>query len=331
VTTRTSLARRLTLGVLLVLLAAVLLLPGCSKAGDPWEKVSGGKPRVLVSFAPLYCFAKAVAGPDVAVLSLLAATGPHDYKETADDLIAAQKADLILFNGLTLDDFMTRVASSTKKTEIVHKLADAIPKSQLIHSDEDEPGHAHKHGDGHAHSHGEYDPHVWLGLDNVKPMVQRIAELLSKTDPARKDGYQARADAYVKKLDELKAYGDKLFKDKKNRKFITNHESFRYFARSFGLELLESIQLQAGVEPDGGQIAKLAELCKKHNVRVIGVEPQYSRAAAETLQKSLRKDIPELAIVELDPIETAPPDRLGPDYYLERMKQNLDNLAKHLR
>jgi ABC-type Zn uptake system ZnuABC Zn-binding protein ZnuA len=325
----------LLLAALSMVLAAVLVLPGCRRAEDPWARVKGGPPRVLVSFAPLYCFAKAVGGDDVAVLSLTTTTGPHDHQETADDAIAAQGADLFLVNGLGLDDFVTRVANraGNDRKDLVQKLGDALPKDRLLRvAEEDE--HDHGKGHEHHHHHGEFDPHVWLGVEEAERMVRRIAELLAQRDPARKDGYQARADAYVKELRKLLDDGKAALKGKKNRKIITNHHSFRYFARAFGLEVLDSIQMQPGIAANNQQMAHLMEVCKKHHVRVIGVEPQYDRKAAKTLQDSLRKDLPDLAIVELDPIETAEPDALardGPAYYLRRMRQNVENLAKHLQ
>ncbi len=326
--TRTSVAGTLAV---VALLAVAALLPGCRAPEDPWKDVPGGRPRVLTSFAPIYCFAKAVAGPDVAVLSLLTTTGPHDHSTGADDTLAAATADLFLTNGLTIDDFAVTVAnaSGNPRRDLVQNLAEGIPAEQLIKFS----GAEHKHANGEKCNcaHGDFDPHVWLGIPEAKHMVRRAAELLSKQDPARKDGYHARAEAYVQQLDQLLADGKKALAGKKNRKFITNHHSFRYFARAFGLEVLDSIQMQPGVDADGAQLARLVKLCKANDVRVIGVEPQYSRKAAETLQASLRKELPELVIVELDPIETAPPERLSPEYYLERMRQNVENLAKHLR
>jgi zinc transport system substrate-binding protein len=328
VSTRTSLAGKLAV---VALLAVAVLLPGCRGPEDPWKDVPGGPPRVLTSFAPIYCFAKAVAGPDVAVLSLLTTTGPHDHDVVPDDLLAVEKADLFLINGLTIDDFAIKVANpgGKAKADLIQKLGDAIPTAQLIRFSEAE--HKHAHGEKCDCAHGEFDPHVWLGVPEAVCMVKHVAELLGKRDPAHKDDYKARADAYVKQLNQLLADGQKALKDKKNRKFITNHHSFRYFARAFGLEVVDSIQMQPGVEADGAQLARLVKLCKENDVRVIGVEPQYSHKAAETLQNSLRKDLPDLVIVELDPIETAPPERLSPDYYLERMRQNVEILAKHLR
>jgi ABC-type Zn uptake system ZnuABC Zn-binding protein ZnuA len=69
----------------------------------------------------------------------------------------------------------------------------------------------------------------------------------------------------------------------------------------------------------------------EENVRVIAIEPQFSRKDAETLQKALEKKGHKLAIVEIDPMETAPNDQLvSGDYYFVVMRRNLENLAKNL-
>jgi zinc transport system substrate-binding protein len=320
-------------GVVLALLAACVVFPGCGKHEDPWESVPGGPPRVLVSFTPLYCFTKAVAGDDVKVLSLLTTIGPHDHKPTADDALAARKADLFLVNGLDLDDFVTRVAnnSGNPNKDLIKKVGDAIPEDKLIHTEEEDPKEKEK-GKKHDHEHGEHDPHVWLGPDTAILMVKEICKLLQEKDPSRKKTYQDNADAYVKKIQQLHADGLKALKNVKNKKFVTNHESFRYFARAFGLTVLDSIQTQPGVTADAGQMAKLIKLCEDEKVRVIAVEPQYSRAGAEALRDNLKGKKLDVEIIELDPIETAA-DRasLTPNYYLEKMKANIDTLVKHLK
>jgi ABC-type Zn uptake system ZnuABC Zn-binding protein ZnuA len=93
---------------------------------------------------------------------------------------------------------------------------------------------------------------------------------------------------------------------------------------------VDSIQVQAGVEADGRQMAKLIAACQKDGVRVIGVEPQYSRGGAETLRKELQGRNVDIKIVTLDPIETASDDELRPGLYVERMRANLKTLADAL-
>ncbi len=320
-----------------VALAAAALLPGCGRHRNPWDDVPGGSTKVLASFPPLYCFAKTVAGDDAKVISLLTTVGPHDHKVDATDAYLVRGADLFLINGLGLDDFVIRLANSSANPhpDLVQKSGEAIPAPKkgevsragfLIHNAGEE---GHKHADGQVCpicGNGDYDPHVWLGIEEAIVMVHHIRDVLQKQDAAHKEGYQKRADELVGKLRKLQADGLELLKDKKNRVFVTNHHSFRYFARSFGLTVLDSIQLQAGVAPTTAHLDQLVRLCKQHDVRVIGVEPQYSQAAAGML-----KDLcPDLTIVDLDPIETAPPN-FGADYYLRVMEQNLNNLVKHLQ
>src|SRR5204862_7467992 len=101
-------------------------LMGGPPARDPWREGNPASPKVLVSFPPLYCFTKGVAGDDARVVSLLGATGPHEHQANADDAQLAAGADLFLANGLGLDDFVSKVVknSGNKKVQIV-KVADA--------------------------------------------------------------------------------------------------------------------------------------------------------------------------------------------------------------
>ncbi|MCI0641541.1 MAG: metal ABC transporter substrate-binding protein [Gemmataceae bacterium] len=313
-----------------LILGSVLLLVvyGCSKADDAWPET--GKKRVLASFPPLYCFAKQVAGDDADVRCLLTSTGPHDYQPTMRDVFVVRKAHLFLTNGLELDDFVTKLAEDTKnRTTKLVKLGNALPSGKLLPMDHE--GHDH---DGHHHHHGEHDPHVWLHPEIAAEMVRHIANLLGEIDPANKDKYQERAKEQDAEFAKLLAYGQAAFKGKKNRKIITMHESLRYFAQAFGLEVMGSVQLRPGIEGDARSITTLVQKCKEKGVGAICIEPQYPKNSAEVVQAQLKKQGLDVQLVEVDPLETAPaatgnsnPD---PRHYLERMYRNIDNLAKAL-
>ena len=100
-----------------------------------------------------------------------------------------------------------------------------------------------------------------------------------------------------------------------------------------GRDMSGVIEPTAGAEPDPGRFKELVDLCKEKKVRVIAVEPQFpSNKAAKALLDEIRaKGVPDPAFVEVDPIETAPPDELGPDYYEKKMRANLANLAKVMK
>jgi ABC-type Zn uptake system ZnuABC Zn-binding protein ZnuA len=309
-------------------LAGIFAFSGCGTAPDPWKGVPGGPTRVVTSFAPLFCFAKNVAGQDAAVLSLLTTTGPHDYQTGSHDVVLLRTANLFLANGLGLDD---KVIDSVRKSgnadlKII-RLGKAIPQKNLLALGEHEE---HEPKDGHEHEHHDgFDPHVWLGIPEAIMMVERIRDVLKKQDPSHVDGFEKRAAAHVGQLRELHNHGKKALAGKKNRKIIAQHESLGYFARSFGLEVEGAIQLQPGVEPDSAKLAQLVQLCKKEKIRVIAVEPQYSKAGAETLARQLQAHKLTVHLVVVDPLETADPP-LDPGLYLRKMRENIEVLAKHL-
>ena len=317
------------------MLCVVLALPlvgftGCGSPPNPWDGVPGRPTRVLVSFPPLYCFAKQVAGPHAAILCLATTVGPHHYEPTSEDALKANKANLILYNGLGLDDEkVKRLANSSgnNNAQVLAVAEKAIKESARL-----KIGEIH-HGD-HVHAAGP-DPHVWLGLDEAADMVRFICDALQKLDPAHAADFQKRADAYIHKLEDLRRHGEYVFKDKK-AKIITMHESFGYFARGFKLKLLDSIQVQPGIEADAGKLKDLVDACRKEPGRIIiTTEPQYPKGAAQTLENALRTRNVNVRLAEVDTLETADavaltrdPANLEADYYLDRMRKTIDNLAK---
>ncbi|MGL6094877.1 MAG: metal ABC transporter substrate-binding protein [Fimbriiglobus sp.] len=326
-----SLRRRLPTTAFAVALAGVAFaLPlGCAKSDPVWSTATG--PRVAVSFAPLYCFAANVAGPDAVVKSVLTSTGPHhaDFKSTDVRLIAG--ADLFFINGLGLDDQLAKNmlrGAGNGRAKLV-ALAGKFDEKQLL------AGSCH-HGDGdgaHHHDHGDHDPHVWLGLDLAVAMVDTIRDELKLADPAHAAGYDARAAAYQDKLRKLKADGIDALKDKKERQFLTFHESLGYLAAGFHLEIADVIQKTPGKDPSAKELNKLVELCVKKKIRVISVEPQYSTqtSAKRLLEELAAKGVADVVLVPIDPLETANPDELSPEWYENRMRANIAALAAALK
>jgi len=315
----------------LTLITAVIALRGCTKAPAVWENVPGGPTKVLVTIPPLYCFAKNVAGDDAAVLSLLTTQGPHDFEPNRMDTLKAAKADLFISVGLGLDEFVADIAkkSGNKKIEVMELGETALePKKMLLASDEHDE-HEAKERDGHHH-HGEFDPHVWLGIDQAVVMVDYLGTTFQKIDPANKDKYAKRAEAYKEELKALKQEGLNELKAKKNKRLIAMHDSLRYFAQSFGLEIVGSIQPRPGVEADASKLKELARLCKEKDVRVIAVEPQFQNTAAEVLRSHLKGKGIEVELVTVDPMETVMPAELDAGYYVRTMRKNVKNLAEKL-
>jgi ABC-type Zn uptake system ZnuABC Zn-binding protein ZnuA len=304
---------------LFVLFAA---LPGCRNGnGNVWDEEHGL--RVVASFPPLYCFARNVGGDNIAVRSLLTNEGPHGYQYSARDVQLLRNADVFLANGLKLDDHFTdNIRRSCNNADLLYvKCAECIDRDRLEKM---------KEGGGQVcphHPPGSDDPHVWLGIPEAIEMVHCVRDALKKKDPAHAADYDCRADAYVENLKKLHADGRKQLADK-NVKLISTHESLTYFARSFGITVVGSIQLAPGDEPSGDRLRELAQLCVKEGVHLIAVEPQYPANMAQTLRSALKGKVDPVRLVTIDPLETAEPQELDAGWYERKMAENIANLAE---
>jgi ABC-type Zn uptake system ZnuABC Zn-binding protein ZnuA len=317
-----------------MLLLLGLGFAGCTRAPDPWKDAKAGQKHILVTFPPLYSFTHAIAGDDAFVLCYLAADGPHDYQFSPIDAIKAKDSHLLIFNGLELDNRFVRKINERRAVPTL-EVGAQLPESMLMPmGKEDDDGDKHDDKDGHHHHHGVHDPHIWLGPPQAMAIADAIGKKLAEIDATHADGYTKRTAQLKDQLAKLHAEGKDRFKDKKNRKVLTMHDSFGYFAKAFGLEVAGSIQEQPNVAPDAARFAKLEDMCRKQLVGVITFEPQFTDAQPRKLAKHLKERGLAVEIAEFDPLETAPLDAGGvnpaPAYYFDKMKANIDNLAKAL-
>jgi ABC-type Zn uptake system ZnuABC Zn-binding protein ZnuA len=307
-----------------------LMALGCGNRMASTARSDGHGPKVVVSFAPLYCFAANVAGDDATVKNVMTTTGPHDFIPTDAEVRLVTNADILFIVGLGLDERQAELmksGSGNTKLKVV-ELGERLDPKTLRDGFADGDGH----GDGHKH---EKDPHVWLSPDLAAGMANVIRDELKAADPAHAAGYDARAAAYVARLDRLKADGLARLKDKKDRRIVTFHDSMGYFADAFKLDVRGVLTQKPGQEPDDKQMSKLISICsdKTNPTRVIVVEPQYSNSnSGETLRKELAaKGVPDPKLVEFNTLETVRPDDLTPDWYEKEMGKNLAALAADLK
>lgn len=298
---------------------SLVLLPGCGGAVDPWGVTS--KKRVLTTIVPLHCFAATIAGDDAEVRCLSTGAGPHDFQYTPGDARLLSTADVFIVNGLGLEDFLDPLLKSSGNHRVkVVRTGEKIPAQDRLQAD----GTPHLHGDKLV-SHKGDDPHVWLGVEEATIQVEAIRDALIEVDPAHQTGYRGRADTLIAELRGLKETAKNL---KLPGGLVTFHDSFRYFGRSFGIQIADAIRTQKGEDIGLRELNEKAEKYRKLQVGVIGVEPQYKRTVAENLAKAVG---PHVKVIELDPIETAPTTgayRVDKNYYLETMKKNLQNLKQ---
>jgi len=244
---------------LLALLAATsgILLAACADAPE-----DGGRVRVVATIAPVGALAQAVAG-DAVRLDILVRAGvdPHEYELKSADARAIADAALIFRNGRGADGFLDKALRDSKATVVT--LTDGLP----LRSD---------------------DPHVWHDPTLDIAMVDTIVRALSTADPAHAATFEANGRAYQERLRavdrEVRAAIDAI--PPAQRKMVTDHEAFTYFAARYGLTIVGTVipGPTTGVEPSAGDIAALVETIRREGVRAIfsesSVDPKVTRRVA---------------------------------------------------
>jgi ABC-type Zn uptake system ZnuABC Zn-binding protein ZnuA len=320
---------------LLAALLSVVGLPGCGKMEDPWKGKSGS-PRVVASFPPVASWVMKLSDDRAAVITLCTTMGPHEYSFNPRDTVLMRDAQLLVANGLGLDDsFTDRLNSNSGNSKLCYcrLAAQSLSDSERIKNENYVPG-KHDHEDGECcGGHGPHDPHAWLGLPQAIHMVKQLREELKEVDPDHTAAYNTRTDAYVKELQGLLAEGCRKLKGLRTP-VITHHESMGYFAAAFKLNVIGSVRGLDGQDAGSKKLAELAKKCEGHRRVILTIEPQYPASTADHLQEAVQSIDRNLKVivVKLDPLETcADPDDLTADWYVRKMRQNIDALVEAAR
>lgn len=179
-----------------------------------------------------------------------------------------------------------------------------------VEAEEAEHGHGHGAAEEHGHEAVDRDQHTWLDPQLAKVQAKTIADTLIRIDPSHKDLYEANLKAFQTELDAIHEQLKKALAPVKGKKFFVFHPAYGYFGDAYGLKQIP-VQI-GGKEPTAKQLARLIDLAKEDGVKVIFVQPQFSKKSAEALSKAIGG-----AVVPLDD--------LAPDYL-----KNLQDMAVKL-
>jgi zinc/manganese transport system substrate-binding protein/manganese/iron transport system substrate-binding protein len=306
---RPALRLDITSRPLLALTALVaVVLAACSPAtasrGPAAERL-----RVVATTTVFADIVGAIGGDHVEVDSIVpAGSGPEDYEPRPEDAREISEADLIVSNGVGLDDFLTGIidaAGSATAERLV--LGDGIPTITMD---------------------GEENPHFWLDPSLVQRYyVPAIRGTLARLVPSAKGDIEASATAYAASIRELdEASRTKLAAiPAERRKLVTFHDAFPYFAEHYDFELVGVILENPGQEPSAADLAALVAAVKEAGVTAVFSEAQFDPKLARTLAD-------EAGITRV--VTTLYNDSLGPppaDTYIGLMTWDVDEIVKALR
>lgn len=262
-------------GFALLMMILTLLFSGCAAQTD-------GQKVIVTSFYPMYILTQNVAaGIDGVTVQNMAEQNVgclHDYQLQTRDMVTLEGADALVINGGGMEQFMDKVMTLREDLPVIN----ASEGIEMLPSVSE---HDHDDHDDHDHEGEVMNAHVWLDPSLAMVQVRNIAEGLANADPEHADAYRSNAEAYILKLEQLKAEIAEQLAPYAGREIITFHEAFTYFAEAFGLHVAGVIATEPGEEPSTRDIADTCDLVNTLGIRTLFVEPQYPQKAAQTIAR----------------------------------------------
>lgn len=222
--------------------------------------------KTVASFSILGDLVQQVGG-DRVVVDVLVGPGSdaHVFQPTPSQARLVGQAQIVFSNGLGFEGWKGRLlnAASYKGRQVV--------ASQGIRPMHTEGGHDHT---TQGHHHESIDPHAWQSVSNVMVYVGNIAKGLCEADAAGCDVYQRNAGAYIQQLKALEADIRSAWAvvPVSQRKVITSHDAFGYYAKAYGVKFLAPQGVNTESEASARGVAQLVRQIRKENIKALFVE-----------------------------------------------------------
>ena len=191
-----------------------------------------------------------------------------------------------------------------------------------VHAEADEHGaDAEQAHGGHEHAHGEFDPHIWLDPKRAIEQVENIRDGLIEADPEGEAEYTANAATFIANLQELDAEITATLSPFTGQTFVVFHDFAAYFANSYGMDAEVFVGLPEE-NPSPEDVKRVIEAVQAEGLKSILTEPQAGESTFNTIAQDLN-----VGVSVFDSLEIGEPDAVQPQYYLDTMRQNANNLA----
>ena len=246
------LKKRLFAGLLALALLCTLFSGCAARKAERYD--------VLASTAPVRAMTAALLdGTDLScgLVVTESVSCLHDYTLTVAQMEKLGQADVVVLNGLGLEDFMEDALRTAKHTITASDGVETLPGED-----------------------GE-DPHIWLDPANCILMCKNIAAGLAEFYPDKQPLIEQNLSAVTAEYEAAQTYGEETLKALSCRELVTFHDGFSYFADAYDLTILAAIEEEEGAEPSAAELKEIVELTESHHIPMIFTEKNGAANAAE--------------------------------------------------
>jgi len=297
--------RTLRVRVAVALLAIALTAGATPALAQPQNKPF----RVVTTFTVIQDIAQNVAG-DKAIVESITKPGAeiHDYQPTPLDIVKAQAADLVLWNGFNLERWFERFFDNVKDVPlaVVTEGIEPVGITEGPYS-------------------GKPNPHAWMSPSNALIYVENIRKALVKFDPKNADAYNRNAADYSAKIRALdEPLRKRLAAIPENQRWlVTSEGAFSYLARDYGLKEAYLWPINADEQGTPKQVRRVIDLVRKHKIPVVFSESTISDRAAKQVARETGAKYGGVLYVDSLSAENGPVPS-----YLDLLKVTVETIAK---
>lgn len=249
-----------------VIVALAVVFSGCGRQEQKQEAALPAKTEkrfnVVTTVAPITSMVENVTGDRVRLIGIIpAGMDSHTFEPVPSDVKILSEADLLIVNGLDLEEPTLKLARANMKQDApILRLGDKTITAKEYIYDFSFPK-----------EHGHPNPHLWLDPIHVKRYTELIRDELVSLDPDNKEAYERNAGEFLKRLETL----DRAIKESVetippgNRRLLTYHDSWPYFARRYGFQVIGAVQPSNFSEPSAREVRRLIDQIRKEKVPAV--------------------------------------------------------------
>jgi len=278
------------------------------------------KIKVVTTFYPLTYLANAIGGDQIEITQLIPNnTEIHGWEPAASHIMAAEDANIIIYNGAGLDQWMeddVLPSLSSSNTRTVVESTEGLTLVASQENPEEEAAEA-------EHDHGLYDPHTWVSTYMAKLQAEKIYEALVAVDPEHETYYTQRWQTLEESLTQLDNQYSNSLSHAANSVIFVSHEAYGYLASRYGFEQHGVIGLSADEQPSAATLSGIVEAMEEHHIYTLYVDPVYSSEYIQTIKTEVQTQTGQTVTVLELYLMLGPFNELD---YLAQMQANLANL-----
>lgn len=306
------------------MLGFLTLFMGCSSTTNNYNL--NNKSTIVTTFYPVEEITKNIVGNNFNVEVLIPlGIDPHSFEPRVKSIVELSKAGYFVTMGGMFAPIENKIIDANPSIKVI----DSTKNINLLMKKNEEDVELKEFNKGvidksnyklvlnnNLSDFSDFDPHIWLSIDNMIIMTNNIKDSLIIQFPQYTQEFEKNADNYIKSLNKLKLDFDNGLDSCNLNKVLVNHKAFGYLGYDYGFSQISVSGFTSESEPSPSTIKDVIDTAKKDNIKYVFVEDQLDSKVTKTIASDIGGEIFTLDVIKMNSSQS----------YTSLMEDNLKNL-----